>query len=61
MGHKSPTDEPDRAMMQRILGSHTPPCHRRMVVTTLSALFPSSDSIELATLGGYRLFLGCLS
>ena len=27
------------AMMQRILGSHTPPCHRRMVITTISALF----------------------
>ena len=23
------------AMRQRILGSHTPPCHRRMVITTL--------------------------
>ena len=22
-------------MRQRILGSHTPPCHRRMVITTL--------------------------
>ena len=22
------------AMRQRILGSHTPPCHRRMVITT---------------------------
>ena len=27
------------AMMQRILGSHTPPCHRRMVITTISAVF----------------------
>ena len=24
-----------RAMRQRKLGSHTPPCHRRMVITTL--------------------------
>ena len=24
-----------RAMRQRTLGSHTPPCHRRMVITTL--------------------------
>ena len=24
-------------MGQRILGSHTPPCHRRMVITTLSS------------------------
>ena len=23
-------------MRQRILGSHTPPCHKRMVITTLS-------------------------
>ena len=28
-----------RAMRQRILGSHTPPCHRRMVITTLSSMF----------------------
>ena len=25
----------DAAMRQRKLGSHTPPCHRRMVITTL--------------------------
>ena len=25
-------------MRQRILGSHTPPCHRRMVITTLSSM-----------------------
>ena len=30
---------PRRAMRQRILGSHTPPCHRRMVITTLSSMF----------------------
>ena len=29
----------NRAMRQRILGSHTPPCHRRMVITTLSSMF----------------------
>ena len=28
-----------RAMRQRILGSHTPPCHRRMVITTLFSVF----------------------
>ena len=28
-----------RAMRQRILGSHTPPCHRCMVITTLSSIF----------------------
>ena len=27
------------AMRQRILGSHTPPCHRRMVITTLNSMF----------------------
>ena len=27
------------AMRQRILGSHTPPCHRHMVITTLSSMF----------------------
>ena len=27
------------AMRQRILGSHTPPCHRRMVITTQFSVF----------------------
>ena len=26
-------------MRQRILGSHTPPCHKRMVITTLFSVF----------------------
>ena len=26
-------------MRQRILGSHTPPCHRRMVITTWFIVF----------------------
>ena len=26
-------------MRQRILDSHTPPCHRRMVITTLFSVF----------------------
>ena len=26
-------------MRQRKLGSHTPPCHRRMVITTLFSVF----------------------
>ena len=26
-------------MRQRILGSHTPPCHRRMFITTLFSVF----------------------
>ena len=29
-----PNASDQRAMRQRILGSHTPPCHRRMVITT---------------------------
>ena len=28
------------AMRQQILGSHTPPCHRRMVITTLFSVLP---------------------
>ena len=28
------------AMRQRILGSHTPPCHRRMVITTQFNVLP---------------------
>ena len=28
-----------RAMRQRKLGSHTPSCHRRMVITTLFSVF----------------------
>ena len=31
-----------RAMRQRELGSHTPPCHRRMVITTLFSVFPAA-------------------
>ena len=27
------------AMRQRILGLHTPPCHRRMVISTLFSVF----------------------
>ena len=27
------------AMRQRKLGSHTPPCHRRMVITTMFSVF----------------------
>ena len=33
---RAPTkSHPTLAMRQRKLGSHTPPCHRRMVITTL--------------------------
>ena len=45
-----------RAMRQRILGSHTPPCHRRMVMTTwfsvLSLMHCSADQF-CTTPGGY--------
>ena len=27
-------------MRQRVLGSHTPPCHRRMVITTQFSVLP---------------------
>ena len=33
-GHQVQNLYPVLAMRQRILGSHTPPCHRRMVITT---------------------------
>ena len=45
LGRTSPLWDPHRrhytweAMRQPILGSHTPPCHRRMVITTLSSMF----------------------
>ena len=34
------------AMRQRILGSHTPPCHRRMVITTLSSILPLGGGVQ---------------
>ena len=44
-------------MRQRILGSHTPPCHRRMVITTQfnvseSALLRCSTDLFSTTPGG---------
>ena len=55
------------AMRQRILGSHTPLCHRRMVITTLSSMFAlladqigADCCLACATPGGYRMFFGCL-
>ena len=32
-------------MRQRILGSHTPPCHRRMVITTWFSVFPRCTAV----------------
>ena len=53
------------AMRQRILGSHTPPCHRRMVITTQfnvseCALLHCSADLFSTTLGGLCLCVGCL-
>ena len=46
-------------MRQRILGSHTPPCHRRMVITTQFSVLPcctaaqtSSVPLQVAFEGG---------
>ena len=52
-------------MRQRILGSHTPPCHRRMVITTQfnvseSALLHCSADLFSTTPGGLCLCAGCL-
>ena len=57
------------AMRQRILGSHTPPCHRRMVINSVQcfALMHCSEDqisaeccLSCATPGGYRMFFSCL-
>ena len=37
------------AMRQRILGSHTPPCHRRMVITTLFSLVPRCTAAQTSS------------
>ena len=33
-------------MRQRILGSHTPPCHRRMVITTQFSVLPCCTAAQ---------------
>ena len=33
-------------MRQRILGSHTPPCHRRMVITTRFSVLPCCTAAQ---------------
>ena len=38
-----------RAMRQRILGSHTPPCHRRMVITTQFNVSPRRTAALLGS------------
>ena len=35
-------------MRQRILGSHTPPCHRRMVITTQFNVLPCCTALWVA-------------
>ena len=37
------------AMRQRILGSHTPPCHRRMVITTKFSVFPRCTAAQTSS------------
>ena len=45
------------AMRQRILGSHTPPCHRRMVITTQFSVLPCCTAAGLGE-GGVLPTLG---
>ena len=40
---------PRRAMRQRILGSHTPPCHRRMVITTQFNVLPCCTATQTSS------------
>ena len=40
------------AMRQRILGSHTPPCHRRMVITTQFNVLPCCTAAQTRWGGG---------
>ena len=37
------------AMRQRILGSHTPPCHRRMVITTQFSVVPCCTAAQTSS------------
>ena len=37
------------AMRQRKLGSHTPPCHRRMVITTLFSVFSCCTAAQTSS------------
>ena len=39
----------DGAMRQRILGSHTPPCHRRMVITTQFSVLPCCTAAQASS------------
>ena len=41
-----PMDCRGLAMRQRILGSHTPPCHRRMVITTQFSVLPCCTAAQ---------------
>ena len=36
-------------MRQRILGSHTPPCHRRMVITTQFSVLPCCTAAQTSS------------
>ena len=37
------------AMRQWILGSHTPPCHRRMVITTQFSVLPCCTAAQTSS------------
>ena len=37
------------AMRQRIMGSHTPPCHRRMVITTQFSVLPCCTAAQTSS------------
>ena len=36
-------------MRQRILGSHTPPCHKRMVITTQFSVLPCCTAAQTSS------------
>ena len=44
-------------MRQRILGSHTPPCHRRMVITTQFSVLPCCPAAQPVLYNSRRLLI----
>ena len=49
------------AMRQRILGSHTPPCHRRMVITTQFSVLPCCTAAQTSSVPLQVAFDGALA
>ena len=49
------------AMRQRILGSHTPPCHRRMVITTQFSVMPCRTAAQTSSVPLQVAFDGALA